>query len=315
MADMALSQSKATGIQDPARELDQTLLSFYAPAVIVVTRQFRVVERRGNLEPFGLPARVTKVPSGPLGDAIRRAVDASAECECPCSEVLSAIAAIHVVPLPSLKRRLFAVILQAPDQNGEDRVRQLEVQLAAARDYLAASLDDYESTTEELHSAHEELQSANEELQQLNEELREANDNLARLNGALEGRSRDLQRVNSELVNVLNNVGIAMVMLGSDLRIRRFNPQAERFFNLQDSDIGKPVREIHPSISLPHLEEACLDVLDSFTPRSRQVQDAQGRNFSLFFRPYRTAENRVEGVILALLEGSSVRVPPVASGD
>jgi two-component system CheB/CheR fusion protein len=134
------------------------------------------------------------------------------------------------------------------------------------------------------------------------------------LNAALEARCRELQRVNSELVNVFNNMGIAMVMLGSDLRIRRFNAQATRFFNLQDSDIGKTVREIHPSISLPHLEEACLDVLDSFMPRSRQVQDAQGRNFSLFFRPYRTAESRVDGVILALLEGN-LRLPPPALGD
>ena len=51
-----------------------------------------------------------------------------------------------------------------------------------------------------------------------------------------------------------------MLMLGHDLRVRRFNPQAERFFNLQASDVGKPIREVRPSVGLPHLEEACLDV-------------------------------------------------------
>ena len=157
-------------------------------------------------------------------------------------------------------------------------------------------------TTEELHSAYEELKSANEELQRLNQELGSANENLGRLNATLEGRSRELQRVNAELGNLLNSVGIPMVMLGPDLRIRRFNPSAERFFNLQTSDVGKPIREIRPTIGLPYLEEACLDVLDTFAPRSRQLQDANGRSFSLVMRPYRTQENQVDGVVLALIE-------------
>ena len=183
------------------------------------------------------------------------------------------------------------------------------MQLAAARNYLATVLDDYESTTEELQSAHEELKCANEELQQINQELTSANESLGRLNAALEGRSRDLQRVNSELSNLLNSVGIPMLVLGSDLRIRRFNPQAERFFNLQASDVGKPVREIRPSVGLPYLEEACLDVLDNLAPRSRPVQDANGRTFSLLMRPYRTQDNYVDGVVLALVERASLAMP------
>jgi len=200
------------------------------------------------------------------------------------------------------RKRLFVVVFETPEETASDRARELEVQLSAARDYLAMAVDDYELTTEELQSAHEELKCANEELQQMNQELSSANENLGRLNAALEGRSRDLQRVNSELGNVLNSVGIPILMLGHDLRIRRFNPQAERFFNLEAADVGKPVREVRASIGLPHLEEACLDVLDTFVPRSRPVQDAGGRSFSLVMRPYRTQENQVDGVVLALIE-------------
>jgi two-component system, chemotaxis family, CheB/CheR fusion protein len=143
-------------------------------------------------------------------------------------------------------------------------------------------------------------------LQSMNQELGSANENLGRLNASLEGRTRELQRANAELANLLNSVGIPMLMLGQDLTVRRFNPQAARFFNLQASDIGKPVRDIRPSIGLPHLEQACLDVLDTFAPRSRHVEDATGRTFSLMMRPYRTQENRVDGVVLALVEKTSL---------
>ena len=80
----------------------------------------------------------------------------------------------------------------------------------------------------------------------MNQELTSANDNLGRLNAALDGRSRELQRVNEELGNLLSSVGIPMLMLGHDLTVRRFNPQAARFFNLQPSDVGKRLRDVHP---------------------------------------------------------------------
>jgi two-component system CheB/CheR fusion protein len=204
------------------------------------------------------------------------------------------------------RKRLFVVIFDTPAESAADRVHDLEAQLAAARNYLAMAVEDYESTTEELQSAYEELKCANEELQQLNDELTSANENLGRLNAALESQSRDSQRTNQELVSLLNSVAIPMLMLDHDLRIRRFNPQAERFFNLQAADVGKPIREVRPWVALPHLEEACLDVLDTFAPRSRQVQDGRGRIFSLVMRPYCTEENRVDGVVLALIEKTSI---------
>jgi two-component system CheB/CheR fusion protein len=292
---------------DLGREVDRVLLSFYAPASLVVTRQLRVIDRRGNLEPFGFPARFRKAPAGVVGDAIRRGIEAASHNNVPVVEEIPG-ARISILPIAVTVRRktLFVVIFETPREDVADRIRELEVQLAAARNYLATAVDDYELTTEELQSAHEELKCANEELQSMNQELGSANENLSRLNASLDGRTHELQRANAELANLLNSVGIPMLMLGHDLTIRRFNPQAARFFNLQTSDIGKPIRDIRPSIGLPHLEQACVDVLDTFAPRSRQVQDATGRTYSLMMRPYRTEENRVDGVVLALVEKTAL---------
>ncbi len=303
----ASSRADLNGAAGDGREADRALLEFYAPAAIVVTRQWRVLERRGNLRPFGLPDRFTRVPQNSLGEAIRRGVETAALADRRHVEELPGQARLSIMPLAASgpRKRLFLVIFQAPEQVAADRIRELESQLAAANTYLADALTDYEAATEELQSAHEELKCANEELHQLNHDLGSANEDLGHLNAALEARSRDLQHVNTELVNLLGSVGIPMVMLGKDLRIRRFNSQAERFFNLQKADIGKRIRDVRPSIGLPYLEEACLDVLDTFSPRSRHVHDAAGRDFSLLLRPYRTQDNQVDGVVLALVENGA----------
>src|SRR3954449_10500865 len=99
MEDTGLSHPTHIGGTDLGREVDRALLSFYAPASIVVTRQFRVVDRRGNLEPFGLPERFTKVPPGEIGDAIRRGVEAASQNDSAAGEKVSATAQLCIIPI------------------------------------------------------------------------------------------------------------------------------------------------------------------------------------------------------------------------
>ena len=81
-------------------------------------------------------------------------------------------------------------------------------------------------------SANEELQSINEEMETSKEELQSTNEELATLNEELENRNLELSQANNDLNNLLSAVQIAIVMLGPDLRIRRFNPAAQEMLNL-----------------------------------------------------------------------------------
>jgi two-component system CheB/CheR fusion protein len=94
-----------------------------------------------------------------------------------------------------------------------------------------------QSTNEELDTAKEELQSTNEELNTVNEELH--------------GRNDELSRVNSDLVNLVGSVQIAIVMVSTDLRIRRFTPMAERILNLIPADLDRSIGHINPNIDGP----------------------------------------------------------------
>src|SRR5262249_22556968 len=108
-------------------------------------------------------------------------------------------------------------------------VQQLQQELAASREYLQSIIQELEAANEELQSANEEVLSSNEELQSTNEELDTAkeelqstNEELNTVNEELHARNEELSRVNSDLVNLLGSVQIAIVIVTSDLRIRRF---------------------------------------------------------------------------------------------
>jgi two-component system CheB/CheR fusion protein len=191
---------------------------------------------------------------------------------------------------------------------------ELERELAATKDYLRTTIDEHEAVSEELQSANEELLSSNEELLSINEELatakaelQSANEELTTLNQELGNRNAELNRLNDDLGSLLSSVNIPIVMLGNDLRVRRFTPQAERIFNLIPSDVGRPIGDIKPRIDAPDLEQLLVEVIDTASARERDVQDREGRWYSLRVRPHRTADDKGDGAVVLLLDADRRR--------
>jgi two-component system CheB/CheR fusion protein len=106
-------------------------------------------------------------------------------------------------------------------------------------------------------------------------------------------------------VNLLASVQIPIVIVGGDLRIRRFTPAAERVLNLIPSDVGRPIGHIKPNIRCPELEAIIRDVVDLVTVREQEVQDNEGNTFILRVRPYKSVEHRIDGAVLALFDVSA----------
>jgi two-component system CheB/CheR fusion protein len=194
------------------------------------------------------------------------------------------------------------------------RVARLQEELAASREYLQSIIQDLEAANEELQSANEEILSANEELQSTNEELDTAkeelqstNEELNTVNEELQARNEELSHVNSDLVNLLGSVQIAIVMVASDLRIRRFTPMAEKVLNLIPTDVGRPISDIKPNIDCPDLEKLIGDSIDSVSTQEREVRDRHGHWLLLRVRPYKNVENRIDGAVLSLFDIDTAR--------
>jgi len=177
----------------------------------------------------------------------------------------------------------------------------LQLRLTEAENYLKTVLEDYESTTDVLRSTQSELAAANEELQTLNEELTSANEELQRLKRELHFKTRELDHARDELVSVLQSARVAIVVLDADLRISSFTPAAGVLFHLHDTDTGKPVREILQGPEAADLENACLRVLQDLHPQERVIAHA-AQHWTLSIRPYRTAEHRLEGIVILIIE-------------
>lgn len=191
----------------------------------------------------------------------------------------------------------------------ELRFAHAERELAQTRDYLRKIIEQHEATTEELRAANEEARSSNEELQSTNEELRTAkeelqssNEELTTINDELKHRNQELDVTTNDLSNILNAATIPIAMVGMDLRLRRFTPAAERVLGLASSDIGRPISEIPHALQLDNLSELLLDTIQTLGVQQRRVQDRQGRWYTLFVRPYRTIDDRIDGAVLALLD-------------
>jgi len=199
---------------------------------------------------------------------------------------------------------------RASDLRGKDReLLNLRRELEATKDYLQSIVEEQEATNEELKSANEEILSSNEELQSTNEELETAkeelqsgNEELTTLNEELQNRNIEIGQVNNDLLNLLSSISIPLVMLATDLRIRRFTPQAEKVLNLIPSDVGRPLTDIRLNMHIPDLEERILRVIDTVSGDQVEVQDKEGRWHSLWIRPYKTSENKIDGAILILVD-------------
>jgi PAS domain S-box-containing protein len=144
-------------------------------------------------------------------------------------------------------------------------------------------------------TATEELRAANEELARVNEKLQERNEELARINQELHGR-------NSNLSNVLCTVDMPILMVGRDLRIRQFTPITKKVLNLTSTDLGRPLSDIQANIPIANLEALILEVIDTLSAKGLEVQDGEGRWYSLQIRPYQTADNRIDGTVISFID-------------
>jgi two-component system CheB/CheR fusion protein len=122
----------------------------------------------------------------------------------------------------------------------------------------------------------------------------------------LETTHEELQTGN-DLANLLNSVNIPLLMLTSDLRIRQFTPPMQRLLSVRPADIGRSISEIRLQLSIENIEPILSEVLETLGTRELEVQDRDGRWHLLRVRPYRTADNKIEGLVLVLVDIDELR--------
>ena len=340
---------------DVQREADRLLLTKYVPSAVVVTDDLDILQSRGRTSRYlELPTgkaslNLLKMARPGLLYELRALIEKARKNSVPASkeevvvedgnETISL--RLEVIPFRTPARDQLHFLVLFEEQNSARlapkppplssrvntdvkvfQVAQLKQELASTKEYLQSIIEAQEATNQELQSANEEIQSGNEELQSTNEELQtskeeleSANEELNTVNEEIQRRNQQLAQLSNDLINLLNSATIPMIMLGEDLHLRRFTPEAEHIFGFSSNDMGKALTHLSLKLDLPHLERWMLDVMRDVTMRNERVRARDGKYYKLRISPYRTLDNKIDGVVVALLDISDVVGPLPAKPD
>jgi two-component system CheB/CheR fusion protein len=168
----------------------------------------------------------------------------------------------------------------------------------AMREEMQTSQEELKSTNEELQSTNEELQSTNEELTTSKEEMQSMNEELQTVNHELQAKVTELSRASNDMKNLLDSTEIATLFLDEALNVRRFTTQTTRIIKLIPGDAGRPITDIVTDLNYPGMVSDAREVLRTLVFREKDVPTTDGRWYKIRTMPYRTQENRIDGLVI-----------------
>ncbi|HKL03434.1 MAG TPA: CheR family methyltransferase, partial [Cryomorphaceae bacterium] len=201
-------------------------------------------------------------------------------------------------------------------EEGHEKKRSsiLEKELAEKQRQLRTAVDEHEAGKEEMKASNEELQSTNEELRSTmeeletsKEELQSMNEELITLNQENKHKVEELRELSDDLQNLLSATEIATLFLDRKLRILRFTPKLNEIFNVRSADRGRKISDQTHLLGYDGLVEDSEQVLKTLQPLEREVRDKQGRTFLTRILPYRSSDDRIDGVVITFVNISMLK--------
>ncbi|MBE0476138.1 MAG: GAF domain-containing protein [Coriobacteriia bacterium] len=329
---------------DVVAEADELTLAAFGPPRAVVDAEGHILHFFGDTAPFMTLAEgratldLLQMARLELALEVKDAFEAARETNAPARREASFTVegrqrrvAIQVLPLASVAGSthfLVAFLELPPTAAGmepaevgaeianlyEAREERLRRELAALRARTRSISEEKDNANHALRAANEEVRSSNEELQSINEELetakeelQSANEELSTVNEELRNRNSDLARLNDDLTNFAASTDIPVVMVDSELRVRRFTSQAVRVMHVASSDEGRLLHHLRMRVDMPDMEQVVRRVIQGGFPETREIRDDAGRWYSLRILPYRSSAGNVKGAVLGFIDVDELR--------
>ncbi len=201
------------------------------------------------------------------------------------------------------------VVSEDGAQPSGEALHRLKQELELAQSRLRTMREESEAANEELRAANEELQSINEEyrstaeeLKTSKEELQSINEELQTVNSELKLKLESVSRSNSDLQNLMAATDFATLFLDPGLRIKRFTPKLAELFNITPNDVGRPITDFTHQLDYDDLPADATKVLDDLSPIEREVKSRKDGWYLVRFRPYRTVDDKIDGVVVTFID-------------
>jgi two-component system CheB/CheR fusion protein len=316
--------------------LHRELLDRYAPPSILVSPDNLIVNLSSNaghymLHPDGEPTSnifrvVREELQLELQTALHQAREQHKDIETGPIPVRvnggTHLVVLHVVPVLDREREGFALVVFEEQKPGHvpeaalpevsqssNRTHELEAELARARQQMKALIKDHERKSEEMRSASEEMQSTNEELRSTMEELETSKEELQSINEELQTvnqqnrhKVEELAQLSTDLQNHMAATDIATLFLDRELRVLRFTPKLGELFNVRVIDHGRPISDLTNRLGYSELDEDAKAVIKRLVPVERELQDKGGKWFLVRILPYRSSQDRIDGVVITFVD-------------
>lgn len=191
----------------------------------------------------------------------------------------------------------------------DDTVRRLTTELELTQSRLRTVREESEAANEKLRAANEELQSINEEyrstseeLETSKEELQSINEELQTVNSELKLKLETISRAHSDLQNLMAATDFGTLFLDSSLRIKRFTEQVTELFSVTPGDEGRPITDFAHQLEYDELVKDARAVLADLAPIRRELLSRSGRWYDIRMRPYRTIDDKIDGVVITFVD-------------
>jgi two-component system CheB/CheR fusion protein len=312
------------------------MVEMYAPPSVLVSPDQKVVHlsehaARYLTHPGGEPtANVFKIVRQELRTELRACLQTAREKRSGVDskpvlmeiDGIPRLVVMHVGPALEPEQDGFALVIfeerEAADRESASiswpeyaamNTADLAEELDVSRNRLRTTIEEYETSQEEMKASHEELQSSNEELRSTLEELETSKEELQSINEELqtvnqENRHKveELAQLSSDLQNLLSATDIATLFLDRNLRIMRFTPKVSEVFNVRTTDRGRPISDLTHRLGYGELQRDAQTVLTSLAPIERELQDDHRRHYLTRVLPYRSTDDRIEGVVITFVD-------------
>ncbi len=302
-----------------ARFIHEALLEEFAPAAVAVNQDYNIVYHSGSTHRYLRHPRGATTTSllDLLPETVRNRLRAALHRAGEEKKAFSIQATIRVddgrkrrvfIRVSKLKENLFLVLFKERGSASgaevaeataidETAVHQLEHELSATREELQRHIEQLRSLNEELQSSNEEFQAANEELETSREELQSLNEELTTVNGQLQTKIEEEEEANNDLNNFIQSAAIPTMFLDPGFRVKRFTPAMAKLVKLIPADVGRPITDMSEGALGPDLLADAQAVLDDLTGVKREF-GIDGFWYVRTVLPYRTSDNRIEGVVV-----------------
>jgi two-component system, chemotaxis family, CheB/CheR fusion protein len=205
-------------------------------------------------------------------------------------------------------------ILTSDQQVTDETVRRLTQELELTQSRLRTVCEESDAANEELRAANEELQSINEEYRSTSEELETSKEELQSINEELQTVNTELKlkldaisRAHSDLQNLMAATDFGTLFLDASLRIKRFTDRVTDLFSITPADEGRPITDFAHQLEYADLVKDARIVLADLAPIRREVRSRADRWFDVRLRPYRTVDDKIDGVVITFVDISDRR--------